>query len=131
VNDVDILDPNIKLPFSGLKQYFGGFAFKYQKQPKDLTAAAKIAAHYFDVVVTSGKATGYAADIEKVRTIKEAIGDTPLALASGVTEDNVNEYLPYVDIFIVGTSLQISPHDIFMYDAKKVATLAQLIHSFV
>lgn len=34
--------------------YFGGVAFKYQRQVEDLQAAARIASRYMDVVTTTG-----------------------------------------------------------------------------
>ena len=58
------------------------------------TNAARNAMPYMDVVTTSGPGTGKAAAPEKIRTIRQAIGDKPLAIASGVTPENVPDYLP-------------------------------------
>jgi len=87
--------------FDGL--YFGGVAFKYRREVEDVETAAKIATRYMDVVTTSGDATGEEADVSKIKRMKEAIGDFPLAIASGITPENVDSYLPYVDCFLVAS----------------------------
>ncbi|MBY0230587.1 MAG: hypothetical protein K2W96_14980, partial [Gemmataceae bacterium] len=61
--------------------YFGGVAFKYQRPVRDPAAAALRAAPWMDVVTTSGPGTGQAAPPAKVRSMKQALGDHPLALA--------------------------------------------------
>src|SRR4051812_9199505 len=77
--------------------YFGGVAFKYQRPVEDLEAACRVAARHMDVVTTSGPGTGHAADLEKIRRMKRTLGDVPLAIASGITPENVGDYLPHAD----------------------------------
>ncbi len=89
--------------------YFGGVAFKYQREvPADkLGRAAAVALPFVDVVCTSGPGTGQAADVDKVAAMRAGIADGgALALASGVTEDNVAGFLPHVDAFLVGTGIE-------------------------
>jgi len=89
--------------------YFGGVAFKYQREvaADALGRASVVAMSYMDVVCTSGPGTGKAADVAKVIAMREAIGpDGAIALASGVTAENVAAYLPYVDAFLVGTGIE-------------------------
>jgi hypothetical protein len=83
--------------------YFGGVAFKYQRHVDDAGKAAQIAANYMDVVTTSGKGTGISADIEKIKIMKKAVGDFPLAIASGITLYNIEEYLDFADCFLVAS----------------------------
>ena len=85
--------------------YFGGVAFKYQRPVKDLVSAARIASRYIDVVTTSGPGTGQAAAVDKIRTMKDALGDFPLAIASGITPENVRDYLDCADCFLVATGI--------------------------
>lgn len=89
--------------------YFGGTAFKYQAEvaAEDLAKTAALAAQYLDVICTSGPGTGMAADVAKVRAMRSGT-DAPIALASGVTPDNVRDYLPYVDAYLVGTGIEKS-----------------------
>jgi predicted TIM-barrel enzyme len=88
--------------------YFGGVAFKYQREvaPSDLSAAAEMSVPYMDVLCTSGPGTGYPADIEKVKALRVGLGDHAMALASGVTPENVQIYMPYVQAFLVGTGIE-------------------------
>ena len=87
--------------------YFGGTAFKKQREvdPKDYAAAASLACHFMDVVTTSGIATGEAADILKIEVFREACKDNSIALASGVTVDNIHIYAPLIDAFLVSTGI--------------------------
>lgn len=88
--------------------YFGGTAFKYQRAvaEADLGRTAAAAAAYMDVVCTSGPGTGIAADTKKLGAMRAGLGEHALALASGVTSENVRDYLPYVDAYLVGTGIE-------------------------
>jgi hypothetical protein len=89
--------------------YFGGVAFKYQREVAGdaLGRATALAMSYMDVACTSGPGTGKAADVDKVIAMRQAIGpEGAIALASGVTAENVGTYLPYVDAFLVGTGIE-------------------------
>lgn len=99
--------------------YFGGIAFKYQKEVNNPGLAAKIATLFVDVVTTSGKATGSAPDLAKIELMKRSIGNFPLAIASGVSPENVRQFLPYADCFIVATSLLVPGTENFDKDKIK------------
>jgi predicted TIM-barrel enzyme len=88
--------------------YFGGVAFKYQRESTavDLGRVTATAVPYMDVVCTSGAGTGIAADAAKPAAMRAALSDHALALASGVSPDNVRAYMPYVNAFLVGTGLE-------------------------
>ena len=88
--------------------YFGGVAFKGQRHVGDLAVAARTASRYMDVVTTSGPGTGQAAHRDKIVTMKKAIGDFPLAIASGISPDNVGDYLDVADCFLVATGISES-----------------------
>ncbi len=117
-----ILEAKTATGWNGL--YFGGVAFKYQKLVDDAARAADIAQNFMDVVTTSGPATGKRASTSKIKMMKEAIGDKPLAIASGVTIENVAAYLPYVDYFFVATGIS---QNFYELDPIKVARLSKLI----
>ena len=80
-----------------------------------------------DVICTSGPATGLAADIEKIQRLYSARGEKTLALASGITPENVSEYLPCADHFLVATGISRS---FYMLDPEKVKLLADKIKAF-
>ena len=95
-----------KSGWSGL--YFGGVAFKYQRAVADVGQAARLAGGYMDVVTTSGPGTGQAARREKIAAMKAALGEAPLALASGISLTNIDHYLGLADYFLVATSISKS-----------------------
>ncbi|MEO0370084.1 MAG: BtpA/SgcQ family protein [Pseudomonadota bacterium] len=94
--------------------YFGGTAFKKQRPvaEEDYAKSAQTAKGWMDVVCTSGQATGVEAEDAKIATFREAIGDAPLALASGITPENAHRYAA-VDAFMVATGIN---HDGNFYD---------------
>lgn len=108
--------------------YFGGTAFKKQREvaSADYDRSASVACHFMDVVTTSGVATGHSADLSKVSIFREACSDHPLALASGITPENVTEYLPYVDAVLVATGINIKD-DFYNIDAERLYSLMQSI----
>jgi predicted TIM-barrel enzyme len=88
--------------------HFGGVAFKHQEQVSEPALAARLAQPHVDVVTTSGAATGVAAPLAKIAAMKAALGDHPLGVASGVTPENVGQYLGLVDCFLVATGISDS-----------------------
>jgi hypothetical protein len=56
-----------------------------------------------DALIVSGRMTGDAPDLEKVRQAKELAGDRPVLLGSGTTEQNIGAFLEVADGAIVGT----------------------------
>lgn len=100
--------------------YYGSISFKGQPEPHNLEAVALLASRKFHTVVTSGPGTGQPADVEKIKKMSDIVGQDRLALASGVTIENMYQYFAYVNTFIVGTSLQKSATDPFVYDKEKV-----------
>jgi predicted TIM-barrel enzyme len=80
-----------------------------------------------EVVTTSGPGTGKAASPDKIRTMKQALGDFPLAIASGITPDNIDDYLPNADCFLVATGVSSSFDEL---DAKLVEQLVEKVHAY-
>ncbi|MFA6183601.1 MAG: hypothetical protein WC682_00690 [Parcubacteria group bacterium] len=112
--------------WSGL--YFGGVAFKYQEEIRDVATVAKLSLDVVDVVTTSGTQTGLAPQIDKISTIREAIGDNfPMAIASGIAIENVESFLPFCDCFLVATGISFSHTEL---DAEKTWLLSNLIHNW-
>ena len=60
-----------------------------------------------DAVILSGRATGAAPQLKEVERSHRACGKSvPLLIGSGVTADNLVEFFPRADGFIVGTSIK-------------------------
>lgn len=108
--------------------YFGGTAFKKQREvaPEAYALSAEIACDFMDVVTTSGIATGHSADLSKIETFRTACGDKPVALASGITPENVSQYVPYVDCVLVATGINIKD-DFYNIDPARLEKLMRQI----
>lgn len=104
--------------------YFGGVAFKHQRPVTDPAAAARAAAPYMDVVTTSGAATGSAPSTAKIAAMRAALGDHPLAIASGVSPENVREYLGLVDCILAASSISASESEL---SPARLAALVSVI----
>jgi len=103
---------------------FGGLAFKYQPQPADLEEACKEAALITDVATTSVAATAKAADISKILTIHEYLDGHPMAIASGVSANNILSYKGLVDYLLVASS--ITSRSEMIYEDKLIELLELL-----
>lgn len=108
--------------------YFGGVAFKYQEEVKNPALVAKIATKYMDVITTSGIKTGSAPDIAKISIMKEAIEQHPLAIASGITPENIKSFLPITDAFLVASSITDPLTE--EIDVNKIKKLINTVRSF-
>ncbi|MEJ6389309.1 BtpA/SgcQ family protein [Gymnodinialimonas ulvae] len=104
--------------------YLGGVAFKKQRPVAEdqYARSARLSVPYLDVVCTSGIATGHEADLSKIETFREAIGDAPLALASGITPENAASYRGLVNCFLVATGINY-PGDFYNIDRDRLDAL--------
>lgn len=122
-NRLDI-DPGIEV--------FGGVAFKYinpDQSGAELAAACSSAMQTVNVITTSGNKTGSAPNTEKLKNIRANIGQTRLALASGVTAENAPSFLPYVDDFLVASSIiERNEQRLENFIPEKVRSMASIIH---
>jgi hypothetical protein len=93
------------LGWTGL--HFGGVAFKYQGfvPDDDLPALGRLAQQHCHVPTTSGPGTGQAISLQRLRLLREGLGDHPLALASGVTTENLPQLAPFITHVLVSTSI--------------------------
>jgi predicted TIM-barrel enzyme len=118
----EILDAREKCGWDGL--YFGGTAFKKQRPVAevDYHHTASIAAQWMDVVTTSGIATGQEADMEKVDVFRDGVGKQALALASGITPENVGQYADALDAVLVATGINYTD-DFYNIDPVRLGDL--------
>lgn len=111
-----------KRTFKG--QFFGGLAFKYQKQPLDFELACENSKIITDISTTSGTGTGQAPTKTKIEELKKYLGSHPLAIASGVSEYNIESYKGLADYILVASS--ITHHHSELIDIHKLTKLIQL-----
>ena len=110
--------------------YIGGTAFKKQREvdPSKYAYSGRLASNHMDIVVTSGIATGHAADIDKIKIFRESCGETALGVASGITSVNAEEYIDIVDLFMVATGINFD-NDFYNIDSSKLKNLMNTIQN--
>jgi hypothetical protein len=116
-------------------ELFGGVAFKYidpNPSAENLKRACEEASRLVQCVTTSGDATGSAPAVKKMADIRSYISPfAGLALASGVSTSNVQSFLPYVDTFLVASSItrrRVDMGNQEYLDPHMTQELADLIH---
>ncbi len=109
----------------------GGTAFKYTAtytdDPEKAALEARALAPHVDVITTSGEGTGMAPSVAKIVAMKQAIGDQKLAVASGITIENIQNYEGAVDQLLVSTSIETVPYS-GVFDDAKLQTLITKAH---
>ncbi len=60
-----------------------------------------------DALIVTGKMTGKAPSVDKVRRVRELMPEKPILVRSGVNPENVKEFLKYADGAIVGTYFKV------------------------
>lgn len=91
----------------------GGVAFKYTRtfteDPETASAEVTVLKDTVDVVTTSGAGTGTPPSVEKIAAMKQAIGEQKLAVASGISLDNIHKYQGILDQILVASSVETYP----------------------
>jgi hypothetical protein len=80
-----------------------------------------------DALIVSGAGTGLAADLADVERVRRTCPTTKILLGSGVTLENVRDFLPNADGIIVGSSLKLNGKLSNPVDAKRVAALVRAL----
>lgn len=101
-------------------QIFAGVAFKYQKPEPNPALAAYNTLQAGFLPTTSGAATGSAPQLEKITAMSEQVQGR-LAVASGLSVDNIALFAPYISHALVASSVSSDEHH-FDYD-----TLARFV----
>lgn len=110
----------------------GGVAFKYTKTYYDNPDMSRYEAVWLedtvDVMVTSGPATGQPPSVEKCRAMKEVIGNQPLAVASGLSAENIRQYEGIVNEAMVSSSIETYPSS-GRFNMLKLDALIKIAHN--
>ena len=83
----------------------GGVRFKYQPMlsVNSLEHDLIVAKNRCDGICVTQDATGQETSMDKIISFRETIGDFPLIVAAGVTADNIEKQMRYVDAAIIGS----------------------------
>lgn len=90
-------------------ELFASVAFKYQAPDLDPPAAARNAHAAGFIPTTSGDATGHAPDVFKVASMSAECAGR-LAVASGMTPENIGEFAPLLSSVLVATGVSLDEH---------------------
>jgi len=117
------------LSLNPLHMLFSGVAFKHQRKEPDPARAAQQALHYGFIPTTSGPATGKAAEVSNIAALRQAVGDGPLAIASGITPENVRDFAPYLTHVLVATGVSSSFYEFDFEKLYQVRALCDNAHT--
>jgi len=92
-------------------QLFASVAFKYRPHEPNPALAATMAQNLGFIPTTSGSATGSAPEVRKIAAMSAATGGQ-LAIASGMTPENVRDYAPYLSHILVATGVGLDEYRI-------------------
>ena len=94
----------------------------------DIVETAKAAAFFLsDGLIVTGKATGEAVDLNELSALKENC-KIPIIIGSGITIENVEEYLPVCDAMIVGSYFKENGYWANDLDKKRVKSFMEKIN---
>lgn len=80
-----------------------------------------------DAVVVSGTGTGISTELEKIRFFREKLGDFPLIVCAGMTEENCREQLAIADGAIIGTWFKRDGNTEAPVDPERVRRFMQTV----
>ncbi len=95
----------------------------------DLEALDALERGLADAVIVTGDRTGLSAKLSDLKLLREK-QIQPILIGSGVTLDNIQEILPFIDGVIIGTSLKHKNKISQPVDSKKVEALMQKVQAF-
>jgi len=82
-----------------------------------------------DALIISGSGTGMAADAADVQRVRNACPKARILLGSGVTSENIRDFIHAADGFIVGTSLKAGGKVSNPVDPKRVRGLIRVLRA--
>lgn len=105
---------------------FAAVAFKGQPHDPRPGESAYALGECGIIPTTSGPGTGMMATIEKVAECRPIGSPWPLALASGVTPENMHQYIPFVTHILVNTGIS---KDFHTFDPERLAALMDAVEA--
>ena len=109
----------------------GGIAFKYThtftEDPEMAARETDRLRSHVDVVTTSGAGTGHAPTPAKIAAMHSRLDGKRLAVASGISEQNIHLYGGNIDEILVSSSVETEPYS-GVFDRKKLASMIEAAH---
>lgn len=101
---------------------FGAVAFKYQPHDNYPNRSAKLAYDIGFIPTTSGVGTGHAPETRKIESMGLTVGRENLAIASGMSPDNIHLFSPFCANFLVSTGISKSFYE---FDLQLLKSLVE------
>jgi hypothetical protein len=83
-----------------------GFSMNLDDRNVEQQASGAVFIGLADVVCVGGPAAGKEADISVIERVAKQVPDTPVAVGTGVGEENIARLAQVAEVFIVGTSIK-------------------------
>lgn len=93
--------------------------------PIEISALDTVERGLADAIILSGTGTGAPTDLTRLERVRQALPHAKILIGSGITANNVGEYLRHADGVIVGTSLKSAGCVSNAVDPRRVRTLAR------
>lgn len=110
---------------------------KKKHSSHNLTADVSIegtakAAEFFlsDGLILTGASTGKEADVNEIKAVKK-VSKLPVIIGSGITEKNVENYLPFCNAMIVGSYFKREGNWENMVDGKRVKSFMKKVNTII
>lgn len=97
------------------------FADSLDRRPIELRAKSAVFSSLADVLLVSGPITGQPAETSNLRSVRDAMPDTPLFANTGVNIDNVTEIMSIADGCVIGTHFKVDGDTWKAVDAARVS----------
>ncbi len=101
-------------------------AFPLVPQPMELVALDTWERGGADALVVSGVATGQETDFKDVLAARQGAPDAPILIGSGITNENIQKFLPVVDGVLVGAYFKVDGRVENPVDPSRVRGLVSL-----
>ncbi|MBI2376416.1 MAG: hypothetical protein HYV07_20645 [Deltaproteobacteria bacterium] len=124
----EVIEPDLSLRTQAEQlpsaMHVSGVHMKYTRvlDGRSFKDAVRASVGLVDGINVTGPKTAVLAEVDHVREGREAAGDAILGLASGVSVDNIESVIGFIDYAIVGTSLK-DPNDPLRTSVDKVRDL--------
>jgi hypothetical protein len=102
-----------------------GFSVNLDTRPVEQLAAGAVFIGLADIVCVGGPAAGKATDIALIERVARCVADTPVAVGTGVAEENIARLAEVADVFIVGTSIKRDRNTLSPVDPARAHALVR------
>ncbi|MGB6117046.1 MAG: BtpA/SgcQ family protein [Mesorhizobium sp.] len=105
------------------------FAHALDERPIALRAKSAVFSSLADVIVVSGPITGQPVEHSNLKSVREALPDTPVLANTGVNIDNVEQVMAVADGCVIGTHFKVDGVTWNAVDGARVRRFMDKLHT--